>query len=180
MEDKLENLSLKELRKKVINLGMSAEDAELFGFKKPLIATIKAFSKQEPSGEDFTQRYNSKVEIMRKKLMKQQKVRIKLPLDVKEKPGKVKWLFNPKTKRKEQVYFDGAFLAVQLNGFKWIVPKGVYTEVPQQIADTIDEADRRTQKAGEEWLINRDGTDPETGKSVRETLSGQSAKNVIG
>jgi len=172
MED-LQNKTLKELREMVVKLGMTPKDAELFGFKKPLIATIKAFSSKMPNksdDEDFNKLYTSKAERMRAKLMKQPRVKIKLPLQAKETIGKVKWLFNPKTKRKEQVYFGGAFLAVQLNGFKWLVPKGVYTDVPQQISETIDEADRRTQEAGKQWLIDREGKDPKTGLSVKDVL----------
>jgi len=171
-KEDLTKLSLKELREIIVGLGMSKEDAELFESKKPLIAAINTLRAQkEPSAGQLKKEkeaYLSKAERMRQHLAKQPKVRILVPLGIGEKPGVIKWVYNKKTKRREQVYIKGAYLPVQLNGFKILVAKGVYQEVPQQVADVISESQHMTSEAGKAFLIDR--IDPETGVPVRERL----------
>ena len=157
----------------VVKLGMTEEDAEVFETKKPLIATINILRSNiviATPGQlkKDKEKYMSKKEIMRAVLMEQPKVRILIPTQGDEKPGVVEWVFNKITKRKEQVLIKGAYTPVQINGFKWIVPHGSYTEVPEQIADMVSESQNLTTEAGKEYLIDRN--DPETGKPVRDRL----------
>ena len=171
--EKLAKMTVKELRAEVIRLGMPEEDAENFETKKPLIATINTLRAQkvvETPGQLKKEKkaYLSKKERMRAVLMAQPTVRILIPLEGKQKKGVVKWVYNERNKRKEQVYVEGAYTPVQINGFKWFVPHGVYTEVPRQIADMIAESQQVTQEAGKDWLVDRD--DPKTGGKVRDKL----------
>jgi len=172
-KEDLMKLTVKDLREVVIKLGMPEEDAENFETKKPLIATINTLRAQkvvETLGElkKEKEEHLSKAERMRAILMKQRKIRILIPLQGKEKPGVINWVYNKVTKRKEQVYVSGAYTPVQINGFKWLVPHGKYDEVPEQIADIISESQNITAEAGKEYLIDR--IDPDTGKPVRDKL----------
>ena len=172
-KENLEKLSVKDLREVVVKLGMPEEEAENFGTKKPLIATINTLRAQkvvQVPGElkKEKEEYLSKSERMRAILMKQPRVRILIPLEGQEKPGVINWVYNKVQKRKEQVYISGAYTPVQINGFKWLVPHGKYVEVPEQVADMISDAQGMTAQAGRDFLIDR--IDPKTGKSVRDRL----------
>lgn len=175
MADKedLNKLTVKELRAELVKLGMPEADTENFETKKPLISTINTLRAQkvvETPGQlkQEKEEYLSKAERMRAHLMKQPRVRILVPCEGDEKPGVINLVYNEATKRKEQVYVSGAYLPVQLNGFKWLVAKGKYEDVPQQIADVVSESQHMTAEAGKPFLIDR--TDPETGKPVRDRL----------
>lgn len=173
-KENLEKLSVRDLREVVVKLGMPEEDAENFGTKKPLIATINTLRAQkvvESSGElkKEKEEYLSKAERMRAILMKQPRKRTLIPLEgADETPGVVKWVYNKVTKRKEQVYVSGAYTPVQINGFKWLVPHGKYVDLPEQIADMISDAQGMTVEAGRAYLIDR--IDPKTGKPVSDRL----------
>jgi len=172
-KEDLNKLTVKDLREMVVKLGMSEDDAENFETKRPLISTIKTLRAQtvvETSGElkKDKKEYLSKKEIIRKILMKQKRVRTLIPCTGKEKPGIIKWVLNKKTGREEQVYVSGAYTPVQINGFKWLVPHGVYDDVPQQVADMISESQQMTAEAGKAFLIDRD--DPKMGGKVRDRL----------
>lgn len=177
MAEDLTKLTVKELRAVLVSLGMKEEDAENFETKRPLIATINTLRAKrteavvETKGQlkEDKKQYMSKKEQMREILMAQPKVRILVPCEGDEKPGVIKLVFNERTKRDEQVYVSGAYLPVQLNGFKWLVAKGVYQEVPQQVADTVSAAQNMTASAGKSHLIDR--LDPATGKKVSEALA---------
>jgi len=178
MVDKKENLmelSVKDLRERLVKMGMPEEDAGEFETKKPLIAAITALriagqKAAETPGQlkIEKEKYLSKREIMRVHLMNQPRVRILVPLGSKEKVGVINLVHNKETKREEQVYVSGAYLPVQLNGFKWLIAKGKYQSVPEDIADVISESLNQTTEAGKSHLIDR--IDPETGKSVRDRL----------
>lgn len=72
----------------------------------------------------------SKAEIMKAMLAKQPKVRILIPTEPKEKLG--------------------ATESVILNGYRLNIMKGVYVEVPQQIAEVIMESQKQTLAAADE------------------------------
>ena len=172
-KENLIKLSVKELRKILVGLGMPKDDTEAFETKKPLIATIltlRANAVVVTPGQlkKDKKKYLSKKETMRAKLMKQRQIRILIPAQGTDKPGVVKWVYNKISKRKEQASIRGAYTPVQINGFKWLVPHGIYTEVPEQVADMISESQNMTTDAGKDFLIDRD--DPKTGKPVRDKL----------
>lgn len=172
-KEDLNKLTVKDLREMVVKLGMSEEDADNFETKRPLISTINALRAQKVVEtprqlKKDEKKYMSKKEIMRKILMKQPRVRILIPCTGKEKPGVIKWVLNEKTGRKEQVYVSGSYTPVQINGFKWLVPHGIYDEVPQAIADMVSESQHLTAEAGKDFLIDR--ADPEMGGQVKDRL----------
>jgi len=79
----------------------------------------------------------SKAERMKKKLAKQPKVRVLIPKEKKE----------PK----------GATFPVQINGYRLNIRKGVYVEVPEQIADVIRDSQEQTEAADEEFKRTETG-----------------------
>lgn len=82
------------------------------------------------SGEDkihVAKLHQSKALAMKENLSKQQKVRIFVPLEGKEKKG--------------------TQLPVTLNGYRVNVPKGLYVDVPEQVGDVIAESLNQTQAA---------------------------------
>jgi hypothetical protein len=81
-------------------------------------------------------RHKNKADAMKARLAKQPKVSIFVPLEGKEKVKQ-------------------AFLPVTLNGYRLNVPKGVYVEVPQQIADIVMESLNQTEQAGQEYDLNK-------------------------
>lgn len=172
-KEDLTKLTVKDLREIVVKLGMPEDDAENFETKKPLIVTIntlRAKAAVDTPGQlkRDKKKYLSKKEIMRAKLMKQPKIRILIPVEGEEKPGVIKVVYDKKTKRNEQKFISGAYIPVQLNGFKYLVAKGVYQDVPKQIADVISESQNMTTEAGKPFLIDR--KDPKTGKPVSDKL----------
>jgi len=171
MED-LTKLSVKDLREKLVKLGMPEADAENFETKKPLIATINTLRAKAvvDSGQlkQDRKQYLSKREIMREHLMKQPRIRMLVPLEGQEKAGVIKLVYNKQTKREEQKLISGACLPVQLNGFKWLIAKGVYQDIPKQMADVISTSQHIATEAGSPFLIDRQ--DPKTGQAVRDKL----------
>jgi hypothetical protein len=81
----------------------------------------------------------SKAEIMREKLSAQPKVMVYIPLGIGEKPG--------------------VTIPVTLNGYRVNIMKGVYVEVPKQIADVIKDSQMQTNKAMFENKVNLDNKD---------------------
>jgi len=69
----------------------------------------------------------TKKEIIKAKLASQPKVRIIIP--------------------KEKNESEGAFETVQINGYTLQIKKGVYVEVPQQVADIIMESNKQINDA---------------------------------
>jgi len=178
--------SVKDLREELVKLGMPKKDAELFNHVKPMLATIETLRTAKASEEErvktltpkedpkevrkINKQWKTKAEIMRAKLDKQPKVRTLIPLSGDEKPGVVKEVMIKG--RKELVHVEGAIETVQLNGYKTIIPKGVYIEVPQQVSDVLSNSYRLTQEAGKEYLANRPGNDPTTGLPIKDILTG--------
>ena len=192
MKKNLEELTIKQLTARLIKAGTPKEEAELFKTKDQLIVMIDMKAKEKVSSLKDTEspserresknKYTTKVDIMREKLNNQSKIRIKLPLEGKEQMGVVKrvcelskeTLKNMNLTMSEKNKFDtvhisGAVEPVTLNGYKTFVPKGIYFEVPEQVADALDEADRNTAKAGEAFLFDR--FDEKTGRTVKEAMT---------
>jgi len=86
---------------------------------------------EEPElGDGITEGHfpaGSKAEIMRVHLAKQPKIRILIPVEGKEKPGMT--------------------VPVTINGYRLNIAKGVYVEVPEQVADMIMKSQKQTVEA---------------------------------
>jgi len=179
-EIKLEELTVKELQAEAVKLGMPEEDTKTFTTKAPLIATINALKasnvvkkvdtlepKVNPKEEKQDEkRWKSKAERQQDFFDSQPKVRVLIPLDPHEKQGVVREVMVKG--RKKIIHVSGAVWSKTFNGFMVIIPKGIYTEVSQPVADNIAEEYNQTQHAGDQWLIDR--IDPQTGKPVRSQL----------
>jgi len=176
-----EELTLTQLKEKAVKLGMSKEEADLFTTKAPLVATIKILKKKRvetltppvsPKEErEDEQRWLSKAERMLQILLKQPRVRYALPLEPKEKPGVVREVWEKG--RFRQIHISGAVEAPQINGCKWLVPKGVMVEIPKQVFDLLADSYNITITAGENLRLDR--IDPATGRPVRDILGQPSA-----
>lgn len=198
MPKKLEELTVKELQEMMVKLGMPEEAAKTFKAKAPAIATINTLrakeavesDKPQPAKADepvkkvatiieprnpaeerqINKRWFGKAKIMRDKLMKQLEtdpVSIIIPLMPGEKRGVVEWRVDDEGE-KYQVKISGDVATPQLNGFIFMVPKGVYYQVPKQVAELIAASEQQTLTAGDHMSMDR--IHPETGKPVREAL----------
>lgn len=184
----LETLTVKELQAKLVTLGMPEEDAIKLTTKASIIATIKTLQakdavKPEPEevkkvasieetpnpveDRQVNKRWLTKAQAMKAHLEKQEKVSILIPLDPTEKAGVVEWRTDANG-QKYQYHVGGAIETVQLNGYKYFIPKGVYTPVPRQIAEVIARSQQQTLQAGSDVSLNR--IDPKTGRPFNEVL----------
>lgn len=194
----LEELTVKELQMKLVEMGMPEDVANALKTKAPLIKSVemmqdkpveeeKVKSIQEPIKPSEEKRVNtrwlSKAKIMKRKLLEQHTVSILVPLEAHEKMGVVQWadkkgeiipdgvwnkLSVDEKMETHQVAVSGATDNVQINGFKWFMPKGIYTPVPFQVADEMAISQQQTLNAGAEIKLDR--IDPKTGKPFSEVL----------
>lgn len=95
--------------------------------KKKILEKNNEEVKQDPVIEVVKMKEKSKAELMRESLMKQPTRRIIIPKD-KGEP-------------------EGITESVILNGARFNIKKGVYVDVPEQIADIIEESTLATAKA---------------------------------
>ena len=169
--------TLKELKVEATALGV--KDVDAFISKRQILAAMDSIKGVQPVAtinptmnpkeeKKVEKKWENKAEAMRVKLEAQPKVRILVPLEGKETQGVVKSYYNEKTKRQEQKHISGAVQAVTLNGYMYLVPKGIYVEVAEQIAQVIQDKFNQTSEAGSNILIDR--IDPETGRPVADQL----------
>jgi len=128
--------------------------------------------------------WKSKAERMKVKLLSQESVSILVPLDPEEQIGEVEWVnadtndtvplgewlklpLNVKM-RTYQKHISGAIKGVQLNGYKFFIPKGVYYQVPLQIFEVVNEANMEQLKATQ--YKNLDRVDPSTGRPFKDSF----------
>lgn len=182
--DLMPEITFRELQKKAVQEGMSAEDVKKFNTKPALVAAMSFFNKKSEGSEQpvksldevpniqeekkIEKNYNSKAEVMRKHLESQPKVSIIIPLEATETRGVVTTEYSEKTGREEQVHVSGSIHEFFLNGYRFIAPKGVYTELPRQLADLVKVRWGQESEIAESLSINR--VDPETGKPVSSQL----------
>lgn len=192
-----ENLSLNELKSKLSEVGFTEEEIAGFKSKAPIIATLKAvtmqvnaFEETEEENEEeirekpkkvasleerlnpneereLNKRWKTKAQKMKSLLLSQPTVSILVPLEPSEKVGIVEWRTDSKGD-KYQIHIGGSIETVQINGFKYFIPKGIYTPVPQAIAEVIAESQQQTLNAGAN--ISLDRIDPLTGRPFSEIL----------
>jgi hypothetical protein len=182
----LEEMTVKQLQDEATRLGGSG--IENFTTKKQILALIqnlqeKASNPSVPSsnvapasvpGIDNKSKdvkaWMSKRGIMMNKLWGQiesgNKARVLIPLEPNEKVGVVQ--VKMVGQRKEFVHVSGAVWKKTFNGYLWMVPKGVYSEAPDQIAREIEKEQVKTMEASKRFDINR--LDPETGRPVLDQL----------
>jgi len=164
-----EETTLKQLQEILTAEGF--ENAELFNTKKQVITIIKKLrtnkiatsivasitnpgtaSTVTQNIETPTEKHNweSKRDRTKAIIESAPKIRTMIPLDIGEKMG--------------------AVAELQINGYKKIIPKGVYVDLPLPFADLVAYAYNQTAEAGKDFLLDRPGVDPETGKTVAQVL----------
>ena len=130
------------------------------------VATIE--EKPSPTEERLTNKlWFTKAQAMQDHLMKQKKISILVPTEPHEKVGVVEERVG-KDGRPYQVHISGAIITPQLNGFKFMIPKGRYYDVPEQIALVVSNSQQQTLSAGDHIAIDR--IDERTGKPVSDAL----------
>lgn len=174
---------LEDLRKEAISLGMPESDANEFDSEKLLQSTIKALKstketpaeptvpqeKADPKEEkQVEQKWRAKRDRQKAYFDKQPQIRVLIPLDpnAQEKPGVVEE--REINGRMEWVAVSGAVWSKTFNGYRIIVPKGVYWPVPKDVADNIAAEQNQIIMDAQRYGVDR--VDPKTGKAVREQL----------
>jgi hypothetical protein len=132
---------------------------------------------------EVNRRWRDKAEKMKHHLLTQEQVSILIPLDPSEKAGVVAWKWEKggqltdeewdgltieEKMKTHQVHISGGIESVQLNGYKYFMPKGKYVRVPRQVAEVISRAQQQTLEAGQNISIDR--IDPNTGRPMSEIL----------
>jgi len=175
--------TLKELKEELIGLGMPSESVETFTTKGQIIAIMNTLKAKKvvdkvdsieetisPSEEKQTEKaWRSKAQIMWDKWMAAPKVQILFPADPGKKPGIVEWRKDAKG-NDYQIALTPAdsIQEIQVNGAKYLVPKGVMVEVPKPVADRVAEMLMLGSQAGADILLDR--IDPKTGHPMNEIL----------
>ena len=176
---KLKDLSMNQLKDKAVEAGLPKESAKAFNSKAQLVAVIEGFQAkvkkvdQTRSGEETPKEkrsadklWLSKRDRMGRHLEKQPKVGIAIPLEPGEKPGVVE--SRVVNGIREFKVISGAIKEKIMNGYKWIMPKGEMTQVPQQIYEKVSAEINISATLGRKHSVDR--IDPKTGKSVRSAL----------
>jgi Fe-S cluster assembly scaffold protein SufB len=122
-EYKAKMAQLDEALRKTNELNAQIEEQEKI--RSEAFAQFKPLSEAEKLS--VIEAHKGKAQKMKESLQKQPKVRVFMPLEGKEKPG--------------------TQFPVTLNGYRVNVPKGVYVEIPQQVADVIMDSLNQTVEA---------------------------------
>lgn len=175
-------MTMKQLKEELVNLGMPADDVVKFNSKVQVIAAINAIKAAKVVNK--VDSLEEKIDIKEEKQVakvyttkakrqyaywdSEPKVSILVPLEGKEKQGVVREEYSQIEGRIIQTHVSGAIQPVTENGATFLVPKGVYVEVPRPVAKLIQDKYNQTAAAGSNILIDR--IDPETGKKVADQL----------
>lgn len=171
---------LELLQEEAVSFGMPKEDAKEFKSEKMLtlmLNTLRAKSVVAPAVvvEDKIDLVEErKIEkLWRNKAEKQKeffdslpKVRIIIPCEGEEKPGVIEEKIVDG--KMQTVVVSGSVWSKTFNGYRVIVPKGVYCTVSEAIADNIAQEFNQVQESNKQFSIDR--IDPETGRPVSEML----------
>ena len=169
---------LEDLRETAVSLGMPKEDATKFDSVEMLALTINTLKMVKadhavpldttnPQEEHQVEmQWKSKAERQKAYFDSLPKVRILIPCEGSEKPGVVEEKMIKG--RKEMVALFGAVWSKTFNGYKVVLPKGVYVEVSQAIADNVAEEFNQINRAIQRFGVDR--IDPKTGQPVADRL----------
>lgn len=181
--DEFSGLSNSQLQDELIKLGMPEDDARQLKTSKIIISVINTLRAQAAAGKPDQPTSASVDPVEDKKTaqnwvnkahrqwgywLEQPKVKIIVPLNGKEKQGVIRWVTDPRMKIQVPVHVSGAVQSVIENGALYLIPKGVYSEVPEPVARIIEQKFQQTSEAGKDILADR--IDPETGRPVLDQL----------
>jgi hypothetical protein len=176
---KVADSSFNLLRKEAVTLGMPQEDVDKFDNEETLKVTVNALKaskadkvvtleeKVNPKEErEVEKKWRDKAQRQKEYFNSLPKVRVLIPCDSTEKPGVVE-------ERKvngimQTVVVSGAVWSKTFNGYRVVVPKGVYYEVSEAVADNIAEEFNQVIRSNAQFGLDR--TDTTTGRPVREQL----------
>jgi|SRR3990167_3455938 len=128
----------------------------------PVVAEISV-----PKEEKETERHwSAKADRQKAYFDSLPRVRILIPCESGEKPGVIEE--KVVDGKKQMVVVSGAVWSKTFNGYKVIVPKGVYTEVSEAVAENIAEEYNQVQKSNARFSLDR--IDTQTGRPVKEQL----------
>ena len=178
--EELMELTMKELKAKAVDGGMPQETVDLFTTKAQVVGVITSQTEkvklvdQTKSGDETTKEkkssdsaWLSKRDTMGKHLEAQPKVGMSIPLQAGEKVGVVE--SRVVNGIREFKVISGGYKEKNINGYKWIMPKGTMTMVPQQVYELVSNEINALAMLGSKNTIDR--IDPLTGKPVRSVLS---------
>lgn len=166
-----QNLTKQELEDQVADLPVQPEtpiETVVVGsvdnpVVEPIISSQMSASRED---REVNKAWMNKAEVMRRHLESQPKVRVLIPLEGDEQLGVVE--VKSVAGHEVTLVKSGAVWSKTFNGYRVVIPKGVYTDVPQQVADNISQEYNQTQTAGRQWSLDR--LDPKTGRPVRDQL----------
>lgn len=165
------------LREEAVSLGMAKGIADAFESEELLSATVETLRANKPVAslkEVVDPAEESRIEKKWKAKAQRQKeyfnslpqVRILIPCEGSEKPGVVEE--RVVNGIRQTVVISGAVWEKNFNGYKVIVPKGVYTTVSEAVADNIAKEFNQVQEGIQRFGLDR--IDPVTGRPVRDQL----------
>lgn len=188
----MEEKTFIQLREEALALGMPKVDIDKFTSKATFVAYYDLYKKLNQKADvaitnidnlldneiktenvikedkNLEKYYKNKSEKMREYLETQPKVSILIPLESGETRGVVKTEYSERTGREEQVYVSGAVHPFIGNGYVYLVPKGVYVDLPKDLADLVKVRWSQGSEISDSLLINR--IDPKTGRPVANQL----------
>lgn len=176
----LEGKTNKELQDELVKLGMPVEEADKIKTSSVLVSVINTLRANnvsqnpsqlqlDPTEEKLVEKnWKSKTKKQWDHWEKSPKVSILVPLSGKEKQGIIRWVFDKGLGRDVPVHVDGAIQPVTENGAQYLIPKGVYMDVPAPVAKIIQDKFKQTSEAGRD--IRADRMDPQTGHPVSDRL----------
>ena len=185
--DELEALPLEQLKGVAIGLGMSPEQAGKFATKAPLIATIQLVRQTKvnvPASAGVA--FDSNVELddpaTRDRRVLQEDGSVVVKKAVRDDQNKDRKEFETRKDRirnfldkqpKVKVFVPrdfgekaGAVLPVTINGYRYSILKGVMVDVPQGVYEVIQNSLEMTDRAGQEFLLDRTIYDEQLGQNV--------------
>ena len=178
----LMELTMKELKNKAVKAGIPEEVAKSFTTKAQVVGVIQSLESKNLKEKLIDQSksaietpkekvhsdkaWQSKRDRMGRLLEAQPKVGMLLQLEPGEKAGVVE--SRVVNGIREFKVISGSIHEKIINGYKWIMPKGVMTQVPQQISELVSRGMNIMATLGVKKSIDR--IDPNTGKPVRDAL----------
>lgn len=185
--DELEALPLEQLKGVAIGLGMTPEQASKYTTKAPLITTIQLVRQTKanvPQGmgvsgnvvmdlDDPATRDRRVVQddgtVVVKKAVKDDINKDRKEFETRK--DRIKNFLESQPKIKVFVPREfgekaGSVLPVTINGYRYSILKGVMVDVPQGVYEVIQNSLEMTDRAGQEFLLDRTKYDAELGQNV--------------
>ena len=194
---KIEDMTLKELKEALVENGLDKATAKAFIAKAQATAVLNMLLEKKlnektskevieaqaevkkvdsieelpnPTEErNINKSWKSKAEIMMNIWLTEPMKQMMVPAEPGRPAGKVEWRTDRNGKKYQFALTpEDTIKTIQVNGAKWMVPKGTYVDVPTRVADKIARELEMTNNAGKKWLLDRE--DEKTGMSVRDSL----------